>query len=90
MPSADTFRAEIEAQIHRAHQQERPHVEINAGELHRKLGGYPAVNAHQMPTCCHVLWSVYDSAKDNIVFRPESGYGPSLTIQFAAVARGQH
>jgi hypothetical protein len=39
MPSTDQFRAELIAQIDRAAKQGRPHVEINAGKLHRKLGG---------------------------------------------------
>jgi len=36
----DTVAAELDAQIKRARAQGRPHVEINAGELHRLLGGY--------------------------------------------------
>jgi hypothetical protein len=53
MPSTDQFRAELIAQIDRAAKQGRPHVEINAGELRRKVGGYPAKadKHHAMPTC---------------------------------------
>lgn len=42
MPSTDDFRQELAAMIKRAAQQGRTHVEVNAGELHRMLGGYPA------------------------------------------------
>jgi hypothetical protein len=41
MPSADDFRRELTAQIERAAKQGRPHIEINAGELHLVVGGYP-------------------------------------------------
>jgi hypothetical protein len=34
MPTPEEFREEAEAQIARAARQGRPHIEINAGELH--------------------------------------------------------
>jgi hypothetical protein len=52
MPTTDEFRAELHAQIERTSRQGRPHVEINAGELHRKLGGYPPkAGPHSMRLC---------------------------------------
>jgi hypothetical protein len=39
MPSTVDFRTELAAQIARAAKQGRPHIEINAGELHRTVGG---------------------------------------------------
>jgi hypothetical protein len=35
MATMDDFREELEAEIGRAPKQGRPHIEINAGELHR-------------------------------------------------------
>jgi hypothetical protein len=35
MATMDDFREELEAEIGRAAKQGRPHIEINAGELHR-------------------------------------------------------
>ncbi len=67
MPTADQFRDELGAQINRAQRQGRPHVEINAGELHRTLGGYPpkAGGPHQaMPSCCAVMWKAFKKGKD--------------------------
>ena len=34
MPTTEEFREEAQAQIARAVRQGRPHIEINAGELH--------------------------------------------------------
>jgi 5-methylcytosine-specific restriction protein A len=42
MATTEEFRAEMAAQIQRAVKQRRPHLEINAGELHRAVGGYEA------------------------------------------------
>jgi hypothetical protein len=54
MPTAAEFESEIRAMISRAIQQKRPHLEINAGELRRPLGGYPGHN-HSMPSCCAAM-----------------------------------
>ena len=42
MATIDDFRSELRAQIRRAEARGAPHVEVNAGELHRQLGGIPA------------------------------------------------
>ena len=31
------------------------HVEINSGELHRAVGGYPGAD-HRMPMCCDAMY----------------------------------
>ena len=79
MPSMEEFRREVRAQIARAEKQGRPHVEINAGELHRLLGGYPG--SHQMPVCCTAMRSEI-AAQDLEVFAPVRGKGASLTIRY--------
>ncbi len=79
MPSADDFRAELRAQIDRARRQGRPHVEINAGELHRIVGSYPG--DHRMPVCCEVLRSEQKEG-DELVYSPADGNGASLTIRY--------
>jgi hypothetical protein len=33
-------------------------VEINAGDLHRRVGGYPGQN-HRMPMCCVVMLAAF-------------------------------
>jgi hypothetical protein len=81
---ADEFRSELDGQLDRARRQGRPHAEINAGELYRKVGGYPpkAGQNHSMPICCEVLWQEYRHGNAEIVFQTESGQAPALTIRY--------
>lgn len=84
MPTADEFRAELQAQIGRAQRQGRPHVEINAGELHRTLGGYPPKysGSHAMPSCCVVMRDELLRGNADIIHETESGQAPALTIRY--------
>ena len=78
--STDDLRIEAQNQISRAGHQRRGHVEINAGELHRVVGGYPA-QSHRMKAACDALRSLMLEG-DEEVFGPQSGYGASLTIRY--------
>lgn len=82
MVTAVDFRAELEAQISRAQKQGRPHVEINAGELHRVVGGYPGSAIHSMPVCCDVMRKRAREMSSDPIFEPPSGKGASLTIRY--------
>jgi hypothetical protein len=84
MPSTDDFQIELEAQIDRASKQGRPHIEINAGELHRKVGGYPpkAGEFHAMPTCCNAMRQEFSKGKAEIIHETVSGQAPALTIRY--------
>jgi hypothetical protein len=84
VPSTDQFRAELFAQIERAAEQRRPHVEINAGELHRMVGGYPptAGEHHAMPTCCNVMREEFNRGNCTVVYETESGQAAALTIRY--------
>lgn len=55
-------------------------VEINAGRLHRLVGGYPSTN-HRMPGCCNVMRGEMKEG-DVVVAEPPSGRGASLTIRY--------
>lgn len=81
MPTMDDFRVEVIAQIGRAGKQGRPHVEINAGELHRTLGGYPSATGHRMPMACNAMRESKTEA-DEVIFEPNAGDGASLTIRY--------
>jgi hypothetical protein len=81
MPTVSDFAAEVRAQIGRAKRQGRPHVEINAGELHRLLGGYPAQGQHSMPSCCGAMRDAM-RPEDIVVFETDSGFSASLTIRY--------
>lgn len=81
MPSTNDFKKEIFEQIKRATKQNRPHVEINAGELHRVLGDYPNPKKHRMPELCEAMRQAMTAA-DKIIFSPEKGNGAALTIRY--------
>lgn len=80
MPTKDDFRSELKARLRRATQRGAREVEINSGELHRALGGYPGDN-HQMPSCCDVMHEECGSS-DKVVSSPPSGRGATLTIRY--------
>src|SRR3954454_11490232 len=79
-PSSGDFRQEVAAQIDRAVKRGAGHVEINAGELHRTLGGYPGPG-HRMPLCCQAMQEEC-LPRDEVIFSPEKGQGASLTIRY--------
>ncbi len=84
MPSTNDFRNEVKAQIGRAMKQGRPHIELNAGELHRKIGGYPTKSgqSHSMPSCCGAMRDEYKLGNAEIIHETESGQAPALTIRY--------
>lgn len=80
MPTKEEFTTELKARFRRAAERGASSVEVNSGELHRSLGGYPGPK-HQMPTCCMVLHENLGKG-DEIVSSPPSGKGASLTIRY--------
>ena len=82
MPTADEFREELFRMMHEGFRQQRLYVDINAGELHSRLGDYPGPN-HRMPVCCEVMKvAMAEDAGDRILQQPESGQGASLTVRY--------
>jgi len=55
-------------------------VDVNSGNLHRRIGGYPGQD-HRMATCSDAM---HDEMKagDEIVTQPEKGKGASLVIRY--------
>jgi Phage integrase family len=41
----------------RAQRMGAPHADINAGKVHRNVGGYPGAY-HRMPTCCNAMYEM--------------------------------
>ena len=85
MPTAEDFRVELAAQIDRATKQGRPHIEINAGELHRIVGGYPPRKGgppHSMASCCNVMRAEFKRGNAEVVFGTDSGQALALTIRY--------
>lgn len=82
MPTADEFRAGLLRMMSDAQNAGNEYAEINAGELHRRVGGYPGRDA-RMPNCCQVMRAQLAlNYGDTVVDEPPSGQGASLTIRY--------
>ncbi len=55
-------------------------VDVKAGNLHRRVGGYPGTD-HRMRQCCEAMRREMGD-KDQVVEEPPSGQGASLTIRY--------
>lgn len=58
-------------------------TDLNAGIIHREIGGYPGKN-HRMPECCEVMYSMMKGT-DIVLSAPPKGKGASLTIRYFKV-----
>ena len=82
MPTAEDFRLELFRMMADAQNAGQEFVEINAGEMHRRVGGYPGRD-HRTPNCCQVMKALLAlDYRDVIVEGPRSGQGPTLTIRY--------
>jgi hypothetical protein len=79
--TAKDFRTALSAMLVEAAQSENAYVDVNAGQLHRRVGGYPGTN-HRMPVCCDVMRAAMHDG-DSIVKEPPKGRGASLTVRYA-------
>ena len=82
MPNAEDFKNELHRMMLEAMEEWSESAEINAGELHRRVGDYPGRN-HRMPVCCEVMRAALaPDAGDVIIEEQPSGQGASLTIRY--------
>lgn len=80
MPDHHDFQEKL-LRIFRESQKGRNHyIDVNSGDLHRSVGGYPGRN-HRMPLCCDVMKKSMESG-DRILEEPPKGRGASLTIRY--------
>lgn len=79
--SKEEFSGELHSLLKKAEECGFVAVDVNAGNLHRRVGGYPG-NDHRMPLCCEAIYSEMGSS-DKIVEKPDSGKGASVTVRFA-------
>ena len=79
-PTMDNFRKELADLFSNAQEDGRTSIEVNSGELHRALGGYPGPH-HRMPVCCDAMYQEM-RAGDRILSAPAKGKGASLTIRY--------
>lgn len=79
MPNATDFRIELFSQL--SHDQGRglTHIDTNAGQLHRDVGGYPGPG-HRMPNCCQVMKS--EMRPGDTITSSLKNAGASLTIRY--------
>jgi hypothetical protein len=80
MPSSDHFRMELRAQLERAAKRRAANVVVNAGELHRAIGGYPGPS-HQMQYCSNVMKEEM-KAGDVLLINPDERQAATLTIRY--------
>lgn len=86
-PNSETFYRALRDRFTRAEARGERSVAVNAGDLHREVGGYPGPS-HRMATCCDVMWSLMDDA-DTVVAQPPKRRGASLTIRYRLPRQGQ-
>jgi hypothetical protein len=79
-PTAQGFAREIEAFRDRARSEGKESITLTAGEVHRRVGGYPGPT-HRMPVCCAAMRRAM-GPRDAIVTAPPRGNGASLTIRY--------
>jgi len=53
-PTAWDFQNQLTAILNAARQIGKSYVDVESGNLHRQVGGYPDSN-HRMPVCCEVM-----------------------------------
>lgn len=56
------------------------YIDLNSGEIHREVGGYPS-NNHRMPICCEIMYASMKGS-DYVLSAPPKGQGASLTIRY--------
>lgn len=82
MATAKEFRQALIDTMRQTELKGRGFLEITAGELHQRVGGYPGQN-HRIPMCCRIM-KVYLSEAwgDRLVDGPPNGQGASLRIRY--------
>ena len=87
-PTADDFRTELMRMMREGFRKDAGYVDINAGELHRRVGDYPGRD-HRMPNCCQVMRAAIDrDVGDRVLREPEGGDGATLTIRCVLPRQG--
>src|SRR5260370_11450472 len=77
---AMAFRTALNEMLSEASRGKHQHIDIQAGLLHRRTGGYPGPS-HAMPSCCSVMRSAM-AEEDRVVAEPPKCNGASLTIRY--------
>ena len=78
--NSSSFREALGRLLEQAHKRGEKCVRVQAGDLHRIVGGYPGSD-HRMPICCGVMRSAMLSG-DCQIQAPPKGTGASLMIEY--------
>jgi len=85
--TAEDFRDELYRIMDEAVREGSRYVDVNAGEIHKGLGGYPGPD-HRVPVCCKVMKEAMASDYgDKVLQEPPSSQGASLTIRYVLPRR---
>ncbi len=87
LPTMNDFQSELADILSRALEDGKDSIDVNSGELHRSLGGYPGTN-HRMPVCCDAMYREM-RVGDQVLSAPAKGKGASLTIQYLLPRSGR-
>ncbi len=69
-PKAEDFRNELRRLLAKAEEFGFIAVDVNSGNLHRRVGCYPGAD-HRMPVCCKVMYDEM-TERDQRISQPES------------------
>lgn len=78
--TTEVFRNALEALREDACSMGHSSVTVNAGAVHRIVGGYPG-KSHRMPACCSVMRQLM-KPRDDVLSEPSKGNGASFTIRY--------
>ena len=79
-PKSEDFRETLIGILSKSEELGLVAVEVNSGNLHRRVGGYPGPD-HRMPVCCEVMYAEMKS-EDTIISQPESRKGASVVVRY--------
>jgi transcriptional regulator with XRE-family HTH domain len=79
-PTAKDFEAALNASFASAWRQGLDHLDVEAGSLHRQVGGYPG-SAHRMPLCCAVMRKAMRPG-DRMLQEPPKGDGATVRVRY--------
>lgn len=80
IPSKQDFQLGLDETFRTAKQLGLWEISVKAGELHRRVGGYPSKD-HRMPICCQVMREAMQTG-DEIIAAPPKGDGATLVIRY--------
>ncbi len=79
-PTSRDFERALWGLLKDAAQNARDHVDIDAGGLHRLVGGYPGTD-HRLATCCSVMRQNMKNG-DRVLAQPPRGVGARLLVRY--------